>query len=115
MIDLKGGGVEEETTALFAHLEKHLGKGKLKWNNFTHCGVEHVQDEKNLNIIVTDMDAYAKTLKPIVHADLKRNGPGDETPACAAPHGHVWLTCWMPGLVDPAANGHCCLCGGIAA
>ena len=67
--DLKGGGVNEETTALFKFLEDAVGKGKLDWGTFAHCGVNHEQS-KDKEQITINMDKYVKQLQPIQSPEL---------------------------------------------
>ena len=43
--DLKGGGEDDQVEALVAHLEEAVGKGKLDFGSFEHCGVKHMQKD----------------------------------------------------------------------
>ena len=62
--DLKGGGIKSEVEKLFAHLEAAVGKGKLQYGAFEHCGVIHKQSEDR-STITTCMDHYVQTLNAI--------------------------------------------------
>ena len=39
--DLKLAGGKEEAIAVLQQIEKELGKLKIEWHEFTHCGVRH--------------------------------------------------------------------------
>ena len=43
--DLKMVGVREEVIFILQQLEKVFGKLKVEWNNFTNCGVRHIQNK----------------------------------------------------------------------
>ena len=58
--DLKGGARKCDALRLLAHLEKHVGKCKQEWENFTHVGIEH---EKTPKGIWTHQKEYLKCLK----------------------------------------------------
>ena len=96
--DLKGGGTEEMTAKLFKHLEDAVGKGKLDWLRFEHCGMKHTQSE-DLSEIICCMDHYVRQLKPIVSLELKvkHSDDSEASPALTALFmsllgGLAWLT-----------------------
>ena len=43
--DLKMAGIREEIVFILQQLEKVFGKLKIGWNNFTNCGVRHIQNK----------------------------------------------------------------------
>ena len=60
-------------------LQKEFGQLKILWHDFVNCGVQHSQD-KNTKEITLDQNAYAQTLKKIVHPELPSGKAEDAAP-----------------------------------
>ena len=67
--DLKIAGEPEVVQAIMKELEAVFGELKLIKNDFTNCGVRHIQDPVTKEIEL-DQDEYLKALKCVRHPDL---------------------------------------------
>ena len=67
--DLNMAGVRGELVFILQQLEKVFGKLNIEWNNFTNCGVRHLQN-KVTTFISLDQIEYASALRTIFHAEL---------------------------------------------
>ena len=67
--ELKMAGVREEIVFILQQLEKVFGKLKIEWNNFTNCGVRHIQNTVT-KYITLDQIEYASALRTISLAEL---------------------------------------------
>ena len=69
-------GTEQDIDRYTQEVERIFGKCKLNKHQFTDCGVQYTKMPNG--DVVLDQDAYIKTLRPIVHEELKENNPDDE-------------------------------------
>ena len=69
--DLKMTGPPETIKWFMDQLEATFGKLKCNWNSFTNCGIRHIRDPQT-STVTLDQHEYAKALKPLVHADLRK-------------------------------------------
>ena len=67
--DLKLAGERQWIEEVCKILEATFGPLKLVWNEFTNCGVRHLQDKVTKEITL-DQTEYIAALKPIEHVDL---------------------------------------------
>ena len=68
--DLKIAGEPKIIVEVMQGIEKTFGKLKIQWNEFTNCGVHHVQDKVSKGCSLDQID-YAKNLKAIVHDEVQ--------------------------------------------
>ena len=69
--DLKMTGPPDTIKWFMTQLEATFGKLKCNWDSFTNCGIRHIRDPQT-NTVTLDQHEYAKALKPLVHADLRK-------------------------------------------
>ena len=67
--DLKIAGRPEVVKHVPTVLQKEFGELKILWNDFTNCGVHHIQDPKTKEITL-DQVAFANNLRLISHPEL---------------------------------------------
>ena len=77
--DLKLTGRRDAILQVIQELQKVFGDLKVDWNEFTNCGVRHVQDP-NTKEVTLDQHDYIKNMRPICHPQLKSNPDEDATP-----------------------------------
>ena len=70
--DLKIAGDRKTVEWILASVEKVFGKLKIEWNNFTNCGVRHIQDTST-KAITLDQTEYIKGIKTLSHSELTTN------------------------------------------
>ena len=68
--DLKLCGELKVITEIVYHLEATFGKLILQWNNFTNCGVRHIQCKQTFTITLDQIE-YCNALKTIAHPTIK--------------------------------------------
>ena len=68
--DLKITGDKPTVIWILQQIEKVFGKLKIEWNNFTNCGVRHVQDVSTKEVTL-DQILYISGIKIITHDDLR--------------------------------------------
>ena len=66
---LKVTGDRATVIWILQQIEKVFGKMKLEWNNFTNCGVRHIQDPETKTVSL-DQEDYIKGIKTCVHQDI---------------------------------------------
>ena len=78
--DLKITGENWWVKEILQMLEKVFGELKINWNNFTNCGIAHIQDVKSKDITLDQIN-YAKTLQSIEHPQLTGGRMSEESAA----------------------------------
>ena len=73
--DLKITGDKATVIWILQQIEQVFGKLKIDWNNFTNCGVRHIQDTTTKEVSL-DQTLYISGIKVITHDDL-RNKPAE--------------------------------------
>ena len=68
--DLKLTGRREAILYVIQELQKVFGDLKVEWNEFTNCGVRHVQDVSTKEVTL-DQCEYIKNMRPISHPQLE--------------------------------------------
>ena len=77
--DLKLTGRRDAILQVIQELQKVFGDLKVDWNEFTNCGVRHVQDPTTKEVTLDQHD-YIKNMRPICHPQLKSSPDEDATP-----------------------------------
>ena len=67
--DLKVTGKLEVVKFVLAEIQKVFGELKIRWKDFTNCGVRHMQDPITKEITL-DQVAFAQNLRKIAHPEL---------------------------------------------
>ena len=68
--DLNVAGEPQWINAIMAGKESTFGKLKVLWNEFTNCGVHHLQ-HKITKECTLDQIEYAKNLRTISHDEIR--------------------------------------------
>ena len=85
--DLKVTGENDTVIWILQKIETVFGKMKLEWNNFTNCGVRHIQDKESKEVTL-DQEEYISGIKLCVHPDI--SSKDSESLAEAALHEQYW-------------------------
>ena len=67
--DLKICSDKQTIVWIIEQIEKVFGKLKIEWNNFTNCGIRHVQDVKTKETSLDQIE-YIKGVRVIAHPDM---------------------------------------------
>ena len=76
--DLKIAGRPDVVQAILKEIQEVFGKLTISWNDFTNCGVRHVQNPQTKEITL-DQIAFAQTLRKINHPELRTAKNEEET------------------------------------
>ena len=74
--DLKITGSRESIMFILKAIEKVYGELKIVENNFTNCGIRHIQDATTKEITL-DQNEYVKGIHVISHPDMSSKGPNE--------------------------------------
>ena len=76
--DLKVAGVKEVVEWILKEIQDVFGNLKIIWNEFTNCGICHIQDKITKEITLDQLE-YAAKLRVITHAQMRTD---PSTAAC---------------------------------
>ena len=85
--DLKLTGQRQTLIWILQQVEKVFGKLKIEWNNFTNCGIRHIQNVETKEVSM-DQTEYIKGVKTISHPDISSKGA--EELCCTELHHMFW-------------------------
>ena len=68
--DIKIAASDTHIKQIIADLEAAFGKVKVEWNNFTHCGIRHIQDTHDFSISLDQIE-YVSALRSVNIVELK--------------------------------------------
>ena len=68
--DFKLVGPRKVIEWILRQIQSEFGELKISLNNFTNCGLRHMQDPRTFEITL-DQDEYVRQIKPIIHPDLR--------------------------------------------
>ena len=81
--DLKVCGFKKYVDLIFFEIGKVFGDLKVDRNEFTNCGVRHIQDPTTKEVTLDQIE-YIKCLKPIIHPELSGDSETDCSPELQA-------------------------------